>query len=363
MAQISPPKPYGTPYLAGLFFLLVLALLSGCKSAPGGSLPTPIPPGYLPTAIALTVEAGSAKQVAAHVETGDKSSAGSEISAASQTPNGNPIIESSSEVEITSTASQESISTPTPSPTLAPATPTATTHPAWRPPTATVTPTPEVPVADIQIFKPGDLSRVASPIHLAGYLRPGYKGRVWIELFGEDGRLLYREIKVFNVPAGAKINLSMDLGFEIASVAEVGRLVVSVKDEDDRLESANSVNLILLSMGESDINPSDALLDRIDIRQPYVKTLIQGGKVLVSGLARTDTGLPLRVELVDPQGKVVGQRLATVSTPGEGGYGQFAVEVPYTVTSLTPVRLIVYEDGESVSPVVHLSSLEVQLSP
>ena len=49
--------------------------------------------------------------------------------------------------------------------------------------------------------------------------------------------------------------------------------------------------------------------------------------------------------------------------PEKGAYGIFAVEVPYSVTELTPVRLVVYEDGESMSSMTHLSSVEVMLSP
>jgi hypothetical protein len=121
--------------------------------------------------------------------------------------------------------------------------------------------------------------------------------------------------------------------------------------------------LILLSTGEQDLNPTSALLEAIVIQEPRAKALITGGKVLVSGVARPDTDLPLRVELIDNEGKVVGQRLVNVSRTSAGGYGDFAAEVPYTVSALTPVRLVVYEDGENISPMVHLSSQEIVLSP
>ncbi len=321
------------------FFALSAYLLTVCVACSGlteSELPTPLPAQFLPTAIALTVEAGASRQAAvSHNEAPDQ--------VVSPTPSETP--------------------TALPSKTATSTRPSATPFPLTQEPTPSGTPTPEIPVADIQIFKPGDLSRVITPLHVAGYLKPGAGGKVRLELYGEDGRLLVRQIKVYNVLPGARVNISLDLDFEISAAAEVGRLVISTEDEGGRIVALNSVDMILLSVGEADINPSDALIETIVIEQPKVKTLIQGGKLLVSGIARPNTALPLMAELRDAKNQIVGFRQIGVGVPGEAGFAEFAAEVPYSVSKLTPVRLSVYEGGENISTMTHLSSIEIMVSP
>jgi hypothetical protein len=155
----------------------------------------------------------------------------------------------------------------------------------------------------------------------------------------------------------------MQLPFEISATAEMGRLVVSAEDVFGRLIDLNSVNLVLLSTGKTELNPTNALWQRIVIQEPAPMALIQGGTLLVSGLAQPEGDLPLQVLLVAEDGRVVGQRLAGVNPTTPGGYGTFSAEVPYSVEELTPARLTVSEDGGLISPLAHLASIEVQLSP
>jgi hypothetical protein len=204
---------------------------------------------------------------------------------------------------------------------------------------------------------------VVSPIEVNAYLRPGARGRVTIELFGEDGRLLVRQIRVYDVTPGARVNLSEEVPFQISAAAEVGRLALSMADEAGRTIALSSVDLLLLSRGDSDINPSDLLQELIYIREPKIKTLVQGGTVLISGFAKPFTDQPLIVHLIADDGKVVGQRVVGVGDRLANGYGEFAIEVPYTVERLTPARLTIYEIGLPISPIRYLASQEVMLGP
>jgi hypothetical protein len=318
---------------------LAAILIGGCSALPGSSqLPTALPADYIPTAIALTSQAGQTLQAA---------------NAPSPTPSPSPL-------PATPTG------TPEPSATLPPQTNTPADIPLsteGQTPQGSQTPEPDLPPAIVQIFKPGELSRVTSPIHITSYLKPGPKGLVTIELHGEDGRLLVRQSKVFTTNPNAWANMTVDLNFEISAAAEVGRLTISVEDDKGRSMALNSVNLILLSMGESDINPSNATQESIIIQQPKLLSLVQGGILTVSGMARTDTDLPLHVELVDDKGGVVGMRLAGLGERDAQGYRSFATEVSYKVTALTPVRLLVYEDGGQISDISYLSSLVLRISP
>jgi len=158
---------------------LILGLsLAGCDALLLEPLPTPIPEAQLPTAIALTLQAVRAPE-------------SSPLPAATLTPS--PTVSAP-------TAS------PSPEPTSAashtPAGPTPSPSP--QTPDPSLTATPEIPYAEIEIRNLGPLSRVTSPLHLYTYLQLGAGGKVRFELLGEDNRLLYRNIRVVDfVPVGA----------------------------------------------------------------------------------------------------------------------------------------------------------------
>lgn len=331
------------PRCAQCRFFLLAVFLTGCSSLPPASLPTPLPVDYLPTAVALTSEAGGVTPSATDE---------ADVSPKASMP------DSESQAAPTASATQRPFSTPTRGPTG----PTAT--PYTLPPSPTSTPTPETPNAEIEIRNLGPLSRVVSPLHVYLYLKPGAGGKVLIELLGEGERVLYREVRKINfVPVGAWATFTLDINFEIAATAEVGRLKISVDDEFGRTVALNSVPLILLSVGDADIVPPQDVLAPIVIRQPKKKALLQGGKVVVSGLARPSSDQPLMVKLITDKGNEVGFRLVNVDTPAGGGYGTFAVEVPYTVSQPTPALLVVLEGASNLANVIHLSSIEVLLSP
>jgi hypothetical protein len=116
-------------------------------------------------------------------------------------------------------------------------------------------------------------------------------------------------------------------------------------------------------MGEADINPAGDLLETIVIQQPSPNRLIQGGELIVSGLARPGSEQPLWVELIASDGRVVGSRLAGVSPSQTVSHSLFATEVSYEVSAPTWVRLTVSERGNRLPGEIHLSSVEILLSP
>jgi hypothetical protein len=316
--------------------LLAILALSGCSGISTQALPTLMPADFLPTAIALTAQAGAGENAIAPA---------SPPAAASQTP-----------VPPTETPR------PTATPTITPNGPTAT--PYTLPPSATPTAISELPDGEIQILNLGPLSRVTSPITLSAYLKTGGDGRVVVELLGEDRRVLFREVKnVRTVPAGSWVPLKMAIDYEISAAAEAGRLQIYVADQSTNTTALNSIPLILLSIGQADIYPVQDWLAPIVIQRPQKKALIQGGKVLVSGLVRGSPDQPLMVRLILPDGSEAGARLANVTPPEQGDYSTFQVEVPYTVSKATRALLTVSQGEAGINDVVQLASLEVMLSP
>lgn len=329
-------------------------LLTACSSLTLPDVPTPFPTEYLPTLIALTLQANSSPQASGAGLTERTEP----VSASPQ----KPAPEAASPTA--SRAAPSATPPPVESPTLTPG-PARSGTPTRAPSrTPSPSPTPELPFAEVQIRNLGPLSRVTSPLSAQLYLKLGTSSKVQIELLGEDGRLLYRAIRAItsSVP-GAWIFLVQDVEFEIAATAESGRLVVSVDDQYGRITALSSVPLILLSIGQADpLLPADTLAPVV-IQQPLRKSLVQGGKVVVSGLVRPESEQPLLVRLLNSRGAEVGSRLASIGEVQSDGYHTFSVEVPYSVTGATDVLLVITMGAAGINDVVHLASREIVLSP
>jgi hypothetical protein len=220
----------------------------------------------------------------------------------------------------------------------------------------------EIPFAHIQILHPGELSKVVSPIPFHAYLVPGADNHAQVALFGEDGRVIYRQIFVF-ADSGVPTHLRTDIDFEINSVAETVRLVVQTQDDRGRVLALASEDLILLSLGSADINPAGDLLQSLFIASPSTRALIQGGVATITGWARVQPDQLLLVELIAVDGRVLGSRLAGVASTMDGAHGLFSVEVPYQISTPTWARVTVTERGTRIPGPVTVTSVHVLLSP
>jgi hypothetical protein len=226
--------------------------------------------------------------------------------------------------------------------------------------TATMTSTPEIPNAAIQILAPGPASKVVTPIQISAYLKPGARGRIRIDLLGEDGRLLGRKLLVY--APDLQVHVITDMDFEIPGAAEAGRLVITTEDTQGRSLALASVDVLLMSVGDADINPPGDLLEDIIIQEPAKSKFIQGGTVVVSGLARPQDKNSLLVEMIAPDGSHIGPtKLIGFAASQDTGYLPFAVEIPYSVGGPTWVRLVVYENSGRIPGMIHLSSVEILL--
>ena len=322
-----------------IFLCLALLITSGCNFVSQATIPTILPTGFIPTSSALTVEAQGAA---------DKTEETAPPLTVSSTPDDSP----------THTATLP----PSPSPQLSAA--SATSSPTAKlTPSATNQSPMEIPFAAIQIINPGPTSRLVSPFLLKAVVRVEPKGAVLIELLGEDGRLLMRDVRNFTVERRQQISLAVEVEYEIAAVAEAGRLQISVVDEFNRLVSVASTDLILLSLGRADINPSGDLLENIVIHAPEENALIQGGTIRVSGLGRLRTSQPMLIELETTDGKIVGTRQVSLTPVPGSTHGTFAIDVPYQVSAPTKTRLKIWEPGDRIPGIIYLSSVEVLLGP
>jgi hypothetical protein len=328
---------------------VVLILGSGCGLIPElEEVPTLIPEEHLPTAIALTAEAlilpsptlqpagqgggGSGQGLPTEqIDPPSSTPAPTDRPAPSQTPTRLP---------------------PSPTPTYVLKNPAEISLPD------------SIPYGEIQILNPGPLSRVVSPIRLHAYLNPGEDDRVRVSLYGEDGRLLVRHVLSYSAPPAYKVHLKVDLDFEIPGVAETGRLEISTQDEYGRTDALAATDLILLSEGQSDVNPPLDLYEGIIIQHPIPSALIQDGTIIVQGFTRYAPSDQLYVELVNFRGGVVGSKVIGVSGEElENGYRFFVGEISYQVGTPSWVRVQVTARDGDMSGVQHLSSVRVLVSP
>ena len=190
-----------------------------------------------------------------------------------------------------------------------------------------------------------------------------------IELWAEpltpagEARLLFREIRKFGSNPIPALYLNHALEYEINRISELAQLKISTYDQYGRPVAMKTIDLILLAVGESDINPSPDTLESIVISEPAANQLIQGGSVYVEGLARPEQNPYLLVELIASDSTVVGYQQVAVDIPPDGKHAPFRVEVPYSVDDPTRVRLTIKEIVTRIPGVRNLSSVEVLLSP
>jgi hypothetical protein len=217
--------------------------------------------------------------------------------------------------------------------------------------------------AYLQIIQPGDGTAVTAPVAVRAIRQGEGAARLWLELYGKDGRLLARRILRLTGLQSVMNDVNELLDFEIPAASQEGWLRLVVQDSRLRFMAVDTLPLKLLQKGPGQPGPSVVELPDIAIQQPAAGAKVSGGVLDVAGVVSSHVKLPLRVQLVDAAGRVVGQRLAGGEPAGSSGQVAFTAEVPYSVSTPTPVRLLVYEEGGDLPQIKHLSSMELVLNP
>ena len=316
-----------------LFFILIIfaAAMSGCGSAPTEVPPPPWMDEPIPPSSAPATESIPTTTVPLPTDTG------------------------------TPTASPTSTPGLIPSLTDTPAVPTPQPI-SIESPDETAIPTVDPFAAAIQIFAPGPMSKVSSPIDLRMYIAPRAAGLTFVELYGEDGRLMARNVLRSYGDGGQFDKVLVELPFETNAAAEVGRLQISTQDEYGMLQAVKSVHIMLLSVGDSIITNPDYLRESVALVEPPLLHYITGGEVIVQGTMQVFNELPVIFELVNRQGQVLGSRMVSVG-PADGEYYPININIAYQVTQYTPARLVVRQSDSRIPGPYYLYSQQLFLSP
>jgi hypothetical protein len=338
-------------YIAVLSAVLWIGLIAGCSVLERNTVPTPFPEDFIETSIKLTKEAGELSTSAAILNPSTPE--------ATETPIAHNPTQIPDTPENTPDQSGEGTNITPPPPQ------TSTQPPVINPDSSLV----NIPEAAIQITSPGPMSKISSLLKVNATLNTEPDGHmrieVWLEPLTPEGepRLLLRELQNFISDPTPRIFISKEFDVEISRVAEFGQLRVSTYDADNRMVALTSVDLLLLSFGDMEINPPGDLRESIVILEPGENELIQGGTAFVSGLVRSVRNQYLTINLTTPEGKVIGVQQIPVTPPPEGGYVPFDIEVPYYVSETTQVRISVYESIGRIPGITHLSSIVTLVSP
>lgn len=305
-----------------LFLASLLGLLVGCAplSEPA---PTPLPPDYLPTVVALTGQAAFATAAA---------------------------------------------TTPTVTPQLETPTPEFTVTPTIELPSLT----PTIPAgfnaySQIHFVSPGPLSSLISPFILQTILVSGESEVVQVDLLGEDGRVLSRELKkLTRNPAGTYQRF--EISYEIRAVSEAGYIRISTKDDFGRLQALNTMPVLLYSVGSAQVNPpGNTIYERVMVDGLKEKVNYYAGEVHLKGIIWPFNEEPIIVELLSQENKPISTRiLAPIGNETQ----PFETVLPYKISEPTPARLTFRQENPQLSvsdpelgKLIYVYTVEVILNP
>jgi hypothetical protein len=221
------------------------------------------------------------------------------------------------------------------------------------------------PAAMLNISKPGPGSKIVSPIKVNAYSYPGDQGKVTLQLLGEDGRLMADQLIRLNIPDSGWVAFSTQVPFEINSAGESALLALTTFDAYGRRIAVNSVPLLLLQVGDSEIEVPTFQNEPIVFSQPGANSLISGGTLHIEGYVHPYSDSPLIIELFKTNGAIVASKQVGHKTLPEGeDYVSFSVDLPYNVKEDTPVRLTIRQVMDSAPFLdLTLSSEIVTLQP
>jgi hypothetical protein len=304
-----------------LIFASFLTLLSACSQSIE-STPTAFPPDHLPTSVALTGQAVFATADAlTQIVPPTLTSVPTDLSI--------PLTE-----------------IPSPTPTFAAG---------------------FIDFAQIHFLTPGPASSLISPINLQMELVSGESEVVQVDLLGEDGRVLYRDLE--KVTRNVKgIFRRFELRFEIRAVSEAGYIRVSSKDDFGRIQALNTMPVLLYSIGSAQINPpGNMIYERVMIEGMKEKADFYAGEVSLKGRIWPFNDQPMIVELILPNGSPISSRILSFNGIDTQS---FETTLPYKVTEPTLARLTFRQDNpllgvadSELQKYIYVYSVEITLHP
>ena len=238
--------------------------------------------------------------------------------------------------------------------------PTLQTSPSFAPTPAGFS----YPPALIQVEKPGEMSRLTSPFLVMASVYPGDQGMVNVQLIGEDGRLMSDQmIQLTQVDSGW-VSLATEIKFESLSAGESALLILSTRDFYGRRIAQVGVPALLLQIGESELENPQFTKQPVVLKAPVAGGFAKKGSLHIEGVVHLYNDNPIILELFTQTGGIVANKPLFVTRSEGVDFVPFALDVPYSVTRRTPVRLTIRQASEISSSVdIFLYSQLIFLDP
>ena len=124
-----------------------------------------------------------------------------------------------------------------------------------------------------------------------------------------------------------------------------------------------TVEVTILTTGNDRIYPAIRGAEKLTIFQPREENVIAGGSVLIQGAGWVDQDVPLRIEIINRIGDVLGSGQVELDAPAVGQLGTFSAEITYQTSHQQWDRIGVYELHDEVPGLVHYTSVGIWLGP
>jgi hypothetical protein len=164
---------------------------------------------------------------------------------------------------------------------------------------------------------------------------------VTLQLYGEDGRLIYNQEIQLQKSSSGWVSFSLQIPFEITTAAEMASLILVSYDGFGRRIALTNVPLILMQVGESDTTPIG-----FQYQPFYLETLenadeVSGGTLHLNGYAHPYNTNPVIVELIKEDGTILTTEIVPIHPVGDANYMQFSADIDYYISGSTPIRLTI----------------------
>jgi hypothetical protein len=214
----------------------------------------------------------------------------------------------------------------------------------------------------ILITTPGLLSRVTSPVRVAGEADPTFEQTLVVEVFGENADSVAFVPVTIGADVGQRGPFEAEIEFTVQA-EQPGRIsVYSESARDGGLIHLASVEVTLLPSGQAEIIPGGPHIEELAIHQPALGQFVSGGIAFVSGWSAPTFEQNLVIEVRGEDGAVVGSGPTTIQAEA-GQAGSYLAEIPYTVSAEQPGRIVVYHASARDGGLLHLASVELTLAP
>jgi len=262
------------------------------------------------------------------------------------------------EVTITPTKTQTKTRTPTRTKL-----PTKTRVPSKTPTNTKIPSTPVPQDAPVRIFIPASYSKITTPMTLLAAVIPGSGGNVHMRLTGENGRIILQKDWIFPYANGRRTTIDEVFDLQISGVAESAQLSIYTLDDYGRIIALSSEDILLISIGDTDLVEANNIMDAFTIRSPNPEKNIRHGIVEVRGITRSRQASTVYMELVDQTGVIVGSYVHPEVIQPSLEYQIINCDIPYQVKAPKWVRLIMHQIDIRTGRDVAIASMVLKVSP